>query len=553
MSRATRIVIAALGGEGGGVLAKWIADMAAREGYLSQSTSVPGVAQRTGATIYYIELFPSDHSQAVGKRPVMSMFPTPGDVDIVICSEIVEAGRMIQRGFVTPDRTTLITSTHRVYGIAEKEAMGTGVIDKDAIVDVAKQRSKTFVGFDMQQTARQFDSVINTCLFGALAQTGVLPFDRDAFENTIREGGIAIKRNMATFGASFDLSAREQSADSAAIVETFDPSGNTDKKRFSLPAGQSLEGRALLARAAAFPEAAHEMIYLGITKLVDYQDFAYANDYLDRLQDLGLSVPDADADLTAETARYLALWMAFEDLPRVAQIKISEQRFARFREEVKAEQEQPVQMVEFLHPRIEEFCGLMPARLGRHMLNSPGWRRFLGLFAKPRHMHTNSVHGYLMFYLLAKLRRFRRGSLAHQEELEHIDAWLKALQHAKATDLELARELARCGRLIKGYSSTRERGLGHMHRILKALDDRVITSSSEVAALREAALAGEDGKAFIEAETQLRVAQQDAASAQARADLGRLSVPEQTNTDQAEAGRLSASMSISKLKTNSPY
>lgn len=553
MTTSTRIVIAALGGEGGGVLAKWIADMAAREGYLSQSTSVPGVAQRTGATIYYIELFPMDQSQSAGRRPVMSMFPTPGDVDIVVCSEIVEAGRMIQRGFVTPDRTTLITSTHRVYGISEKEAMGSGVIDKDAIMSVARQRSKTFIGFDMQQTARQFDSVINTCLFGALAQTGVLPFDRDAFENTIREGGIAVKRNIATFGASFDLSAREQTADHASIVETFDPPKTAATKTFTLPAGHSLEGRALLARVAAFPEAAQEMIYLGINKLVDYQDFAYANEFLDRLQGLGLSAPDADPDLTIETARYLALWMAFEDLPRVAQIKISEQRFARFREEVKAEQEQPVQMVEFLHPRIEEFCGLMPARLGRLMLNSDGWRRVLGLFAKPRHLHTNSIHGYLMFYLLAKLRRFRRGSLAHQEEQEHINAWLEALQRAQASNADLAREVARCGRLVKGYSNTRERGLGHMYRILKALDDGVVTSASALAALREAALAGEDGKAFGKAETQLRLEHQAAASAQARAELSRLSTRDQSETDQAEAGRLSASMSISKLKTNSPY
>jgi Pyruvate/2-oxoacid:ferredoxin oxidoreductase gamma subunit len=124
VNKSIRIVIAALGGEGGGVLGKWIADMAARAGYHTQTTSVPGVAQRTGATIYYIEIFPRTET---GDAPVMSMFPTPGDVDIVICSEIVEAGRMIQRGFVTPDRTTLITSTHRVYGISEKEAMGNGV------------------------------------------------------------------------------------------------------------------------------------------------------------------------------------------------------------------------------------------------------------------------------------------------------------------------------------------------------------------------------------------------------------------------------------------
>ncbi len=68
MTASIRIVVAALGGEGGGVLAKWIADMADREGYLSQSTSVPGVAQRTGATIYYIEIFPRDEAEAAGGR-----------------------------------------------------------------------------------------------------------------------------------------------------------------------------------------------------------------------------------------------------------------------------------------------------------------------------------------------------------------------------------------------------------------------------------------------------------------------------------------------------
>ena len=45
------IAILAMGGEGGGVLADWIVDMAEHEGYPAQSTSVPGVAQRTGTTI----------------------------------------------------------------------------------------------------------------------------------------------------------------------------------------------------------------------------------------------------------------------------------------------------------------------------------------------------------------------------------------------------------------------------------------------------------------------------------------------------------------------
>ena len=56
---AITIAILAMGGEGGGVLADWIVDLAEHAGYLAQTTSVPGVAQRTGSTIYYLEIFPS--------------------------------------------------------------------------------------------------------------------------------------------------------------------------------------------------------------------------------------------------------------------------------------------------------------------------------------------------------------------------------------------------------------------------------------------------------------------------------------------------------------
>ena len=508
MTSSIRIVIAALGGEGGGVLAKWVADMAAREGYVSQTTSVPGVAQRTGATIYYLEIFPIEQAEASGLPPVMSMFPTPGDVDIVVCSEIVEAGRMIQRGFVTPDRTALITSTHRVYGIAEKEAMGRGIVDKDAIVEVAKSRARTYIGFDMLETARKFDSVINSSLFGALAQTGVLPFARESFEETIRLGKIAVDSNLKTFAASYELAAAQQNT--PAAVETFDPNATATTAEFSLPAARTEEGTALLARVAAFPVEAQEMVYLGVKKLVDYQDGAYANDYLDQLQSLGLHQASDDATLAIETARYLALWMAFEDLPRVAQIKISPQRQARFQEEVKAEQGQQVGVVEFLHPRIEEFCGVMPAPLGRYALNSPFLRRFLGMFAKPRNVRTNSVGGFMMFYLMAKLRRFRRSSLVYQQERAHIEEWLSAVRDAQQTDYTLAVELARCGRLIKGYGKTRERGSGNMQRILGAFRRQPTLSSDAVATLREAALSGEDGKAFKKAESQLLEAGQAA-------------------------------------------
>ena len=101
MKQRKRITIAVLGlgGQGGGVLANWIVQLGEMCGYIAQGTSVPGVAQRTGATVYYVEMIPAEEKQT----PVLALMPVPGDVDIVVASELMEAGRAILRGVVTTD------------------------------------------------------------------------------------------------------------------------------------------------------------------------------------------------------------------------------------------------------------------------------------------------------------------------------------------------------------------------------------------------------------------------------------------------------------------
>src|SRR3569833_3031208 len=121
--RLIKLTIAALGGLGGGVLANWLVGIAEADGYLAQTTSVPGVAQRTGAAIYYLEFFPRAIAAQVGRDPVMALVPASGDVDCALAAELAEAARAIQRGLVTRDRTTLIASSHRSYASAEKSAM----------------------------------------------------------------------------------------------------------------------------------------------------------------------------------------------------------------------------------------------------------------------------------------------------------------------------------------------------------------------------------------------------------------------------------------------
>lgn len=471
MSARERITIAVLGlgGQGGGVLADWIVQLGAHNGFVAQGTSVPGVAQRTGATVYYIEMFPAGSATP----PVLALMPVPGDVDIVVASELMEAGRAILRGFVSKD-TLLIGSTHRVYAIDEKSAMGDGRASGERIVAAAHERAGRFIGFDMDAAADRAGSVISSIMFGALAGSGALPFPRGAFEDAIRAGGKAIDANLRGFADGFDMAQGKAEAAMTTAPRTT-PTTET--------------GRALLARVEAnLPVAAHDFAIEGVKRLMDYQDAAYAALYLDRLESLG-----KDPELVTEAARHLALWMSYEDTIRVAALKVRASRFARVRGEVKAKDDQIVQLTEYMHPRLEEICETMPAALGRRILASPSLtRRLKPLFTKGRHVETTSLRWFLMLSLLAGWRRWRRGTLRYQMEQARIEDWLSL---ARSAPPETALELVKCQRLIKGYGDTFERGLGNYARIVDRYRAGGI-AAADIARLRDAALADEDGKAL---------------------------------------------------------
>jgi indolepyruvate ferredoxin oxidoreductase beta subunit len=73
-----------------------------------------------------------------------------------------------------------------------------------------------------------------------------------------------------------------------------------------------------------FPASLRERIALGLARTTEYQDAAYGQLYLERLQTVLASEQQADPAgasgyaTTHEVARWLALWMAFDDIVRVA-------------------------------------------------------------------------------------------------------------------------------------------------------------------------------------------------------------------------------------------
>jgi indolepyruvate ferredoxin oxidoreductase beta subunit len=476
------ILVGALGGDGGGVLCDWIVAAAHSQGLGVQATQIPGVAQRTGATTYYLEVMP-----ARGPRPaVLALNPAMGEVDVALATELLEAGRMIFNGFVTPDRTTLIASTHRVLAIGERMAMGDGSFDVGRLLRAVKERSKAQILFDMDQAADESGSVINAVLLGALAGSGKLPIPDVAFETAIREGGKSVDANLAgfAFGRGHACGALEQTV-------------REHRKRQAAAKGvEDLIERARNSYAAASLDVVEE----GIRRLAAYQDRRYARLYLDRLDSINEA---GSAELLRETARHLAVRMSFEDVIRVAQAKTSPGRLARVRAEVRAKPHEPVELTEHFKPGIEEICALLPPSVARRILD---WAERTGRLGKvyfSMHVRTTTVWGFVRLRFLASLRWWRPRSFRYAEEQAEIERWLASICDAWPLSGDLAREIAELARLIKGYGDTYKRGLGNYRRVVAEVVEPALTGRmaakvavDAVASARVAALADPEGDAL---------------------------------------------------------
>jgi indolepyruvate ferredoxin oxidoreductase beta subunit len=492
--RPIKLCIAALGGQGGGVLAEWLIEIAESAGYLAQSTSVPGVAQRTGATIYYLEFFPRAEAERAGHEPIMALMPVPGDVDCVVASELVEAGRAIQRGLVDRERTTLIASSHRAYSVAEKSALGQGAADSAGLIELARSQARQLILFDMEAVADQHRSVISSVLLGAICGSGVLPFTRGAFEEAVRKSGISVATNLTAFADACKRAAR---GDAPAADPDAAPSPDPAA---AIPAqARSPALQPLLERVRRLPQAVQRLALEGVRRAIDYQDPAYAATYLGRLE--RISARDGgEWALTAAVARGLALWMTFEDTIRVADLKTRAARFARVREEIRAAPGQLFGITEFMKPRVVEIAGTLPARLGARVLASPRACRWLGRMTGGKRIRTNTVTGFLFLHALGGLRRWRRGTLRYLEENARIEDWLARIERLAPAHHDLAVELARAQRLIKGYGETHERGWKNFSALLARIDALAgrADGAAVMARLQEAALADEEGLALAQ-------------------------------------------------------
>ncbi|MEY4316423.1 MAG: hypothetical protein RI902_231 [Pseudomonadota bacterium] len=481
MSQAISVLLCALGGEGGGVLADWLVDAAHHAGYPVQATSVPGVAQRTGATTYYLEVFPAHQSTLKGQRPVFGLNPLPGRLDLLVSSELLETARQIGNGMVSADRTFVISANNRTLTTFEKMPMGDGRIDDAALLQLLEQHSRTRHVLDMATLTREAGTVVSAVMLGSIAASGVLPMQKEDFEAAIRNGQSDAQLNASQRASlrGFELAwaaLKNQQAQlryvDAVLSPALQASSQTSASATHIAHNETPTLPAHIA--AQFPANTHEVLALGVARLIDYQNQAYADLYVQRLQTVLTAETSAHANqatVTQEVARWLALWMAFDDIVRVADLKSRASRWHRVRTEVKAKDDDVLKLYDHFKPGVPEIAALLPQGLAQSLMRWDNARSARGLapLAFPLKVGTHSVWGMMMLRVLASFKWLRPLGHRYHEEQQLITQWLDAVTHAARTDPALGFSLAKCGRLIKGYGSTHDRGRDNLLHILRHL------------------------------------------------------------------------------------
>lgn len=469
--RPLTLIIGALGGQGGGILAEWLAEAAHAAGFPAQATSTPGVAQRTGATTYYVELFPE---RAPESDPVFSLFPCAGDVDMVVALEPMEAARALSLGFVT-ERTTVVTARARVYAIGEKIVAGDGTADGAAVIEALKRAAHRVLALDVAAIAGAAGCPANAVMFGAIAGCGVLPLTPEQCRAAIEAVGVGVAANHAGFAAGWDAARSPAPPPPAPPAPAFDPPPT-----------------AFAAAVAGLPPEVRLIAGHALARLADYQGDRYASLYMARLGAVVAADRATDGQargfaLGRAVARHLAAWMAFEDVIRVAQLKTRPGRLDRIRAEMGAAPDEPVRVIDHLSPGRAELTDLLPPFLARLIATAHGDAPGPGLSMR---LVTSSPVGFAALKLLAALKFGRPWTSRYAREQESIERWLIAIKAAATRgDYDLACRIAGLAAWTRGYGRVRALGEARLTSVLAGLPARLAEDAAAVTAQVDASLA----------------------------------------------------------------
>jgi indolepyruvate ferredoxin oxidoreductase beta subunit len=315
-----------------------------------------------------------------------------------------------------------------------------------------------------------------------------LPFRDQSYRAAIHGLGTAVTENLAAYELGQRM-ARINAGFTAASPRELSAVTTPDAFKRRIEAG--------------FPAPLLPVLTQAVIRLRDYQDDAYAHEYLDRVATLVAAepAPSVALRLSQAFARGLALWMSFEDTIRVAQVKTRATRRARIHREMQEKVGELVTITEYLKPRTAEILATLPVAIAGHLRARPHLLKWLGSLTTGRRVGVDTIAGYLLLRGVAQLRRWRRRTSRYAEETARIDQWITQLVNLAAVDYALAVEAAENQQLVKGYGETHERGWANFQVLAQLAAKLAGTPGApdRIRELRAAAVADDAGGALAEA------------------------------------------------------
>jgi len=433
-----KILIPSVGGMGVGVLVEWLSVAAILEGLKPSVLNLPGVSQRTGRTLSYIEIRENDDNKP------FSPFPEKGGLDIIISQDFLELIRILKEGYGGRG-CNIIGTTYRYYTTHEKLSLKRDFYTYEYFKGVIVENSKEHIVVDIHKMGIQ--DFRNAHLLGILCYSGYLPsIRRESYERAIRHVGIDVEGNLRDFGVGYELLNGDRGITDGKMIESELDSLAEGFIKESIKRLESVYGNRL-----------KEILIEAVRQLTGYQDTKYSEFYIRRVLDLNLYIRETVGEtneyneLMEEFAKVLVVRMMYEDVIRVAERKVSEERFKRIERLYRINKNEVFWVKDFFRPDLDELYGILPYSIGKMIDRILSRHKF----SWKTTINTTHIFGFLMLKSMSKIRFLRKWSFRYRKENNLIENYIDHVKQCLKQGLDSAILAAKGGTIVRGYGEIR--------------------------------------------------------------------------------------------------
>ena len=206
------------------------------------------------------------------------------------------------------------------------------------------------------------------------------------------------------------------------------------------------------------PEPVMAVASDAIHLLIEYQGTAYAQLYVDRLRRF-VGKSGVDDVMLTEIARLMAARMSYEDLIRIAQLKLAG---------VADRSRTQARSVDVRKFRLDELVSVLPAVIAEYLLDALEWAGWNHRNVKLR-FSSKSWFGILRLKMGAGLRRWRRYSVRYAKERVWVERWLHMIDRSLTRQPAAASEIVQTATMIHGYGDVYRQGMADWSAIIDGL------------------------------------------------------------------------------------